>query len=169
MNIGTPHCLRPRGPAGGSFLARGQDRRRFLRGDPPRGHRRRGGAHRRVRDLPEAGAEVDLGGRFVAPGFIDAHVHIESAMASPTEFARAVLPHGTTTVVADPHEIANVMGRAGIDYMLQAPSGPPLQFLFTSVFLCSGDGHGNRRCHVDRRRSGPPDAPPAGGGPGGRS
>ena len=57
---------------------------------------------------------VDLGGRFLAPGFIDAHVHIESSMASVPEFVRAVVPHGTTTVVADPHEIANVMGMAGI-------------------------------------------------------
>ena len=79
----------------------------------------------------EAKAEVDLGGRYLAPGFIDAHVHIESAMASPTEFARAVLPHGTTTVVADPHEIANVMGRAGIDYMLRATEGQPLHFFFS--------------------------------------
>jgi adenine deaminase len=79
----------------------------------------------------EARVEVDLGGRYVAPGFIDAHVHIESAMAAPTEFARAVLPHGTTTVVADPHEIANVLGMAGIDYMLRSTEDQPLQFFFS--------------------------------------
>jgi len=56
-----------------------------------------------------ARAEIDLGGSFVAPGFIDAHVHIESAMVPPAEFARAVVPRGTTTVVTDPHEIANVL------------------------------------------------------------
>ena len=78
-----------------------------------------------------ARSEVDLQGRFVAPGFIDAHVHIESAMASPAEFARAVLPRGTTTVVADPHEIANVLGIAGIEYMLQATASLPMQFFFT--------------------------------------
>jgi len=78
-----------------------------------------------------AHAEVDLHGRYVAPGYVDAHVHIESAMASPTEFARAVLPRGTTTVVADPHEIANVLGLAGIEYMLQATASQPLQFFFT--------------------------------------
>lgn len=78
-----------------------------------------------------ARSEVDLQGRYVAPGFIDAHVHIESAMASPTEFARAVLPRGTTTVVADPHEIANVLGLAGIEYMLQSTASQPLQFFFT--------------------------------------
>ena len=76
-------------------------------------------------------SEVDLQGRYVAPGFIDAHVHIESAMASPAEFARAVLPRGTTTVVADPHEIANVLGLAGIEYMLQSTASLPMQFFFT--------------------------------------
>jgi adenine deaminase len=73
---------------------------------------------------------VDLEGRWVAPGFIDAHVHIESAMTVPAQFARAVLPRGTTTVVADPHEIANVLGLRGIDYMLEASEGLDLQFLF---------------------------------------
>jgi adenine deaminase len=76
-------------------------------------------------------SEVDLQGCYVAPGFIDAHVHIESAMASPAEFARAVLPRGTTTVVADPHEIANVLGLAGIEYMLQSTASLPMQFFFT--------------------------------------
>jgi len=57
---------------------------------------------------------VDLGGRYVCPGFIDAHVHIESAMVPPNEFARAVVPRGTTTVIADPHEIANVLGLEGM-------------------------------------------------------
>ncbi len=74
---------------------------------------------------------VDLHGRYVAPGFIDAHVHIESALVGPAEFARAVLPHGTTAVVADPHEIANVLGTAGIDYMLAASEGLPVHFYFT--------------------------------------
>ncbi|MBI5896220.1 MAG: adenine deaminase [Desulfobacterales bacterium] len=74
---------------------------------------------------------VDLGRRYVAPGFIDAHVHIESALVGPAEFARAVLPRGTTAVVADPHEIANVLGTAGIDYMLAASEASPLRFYFT--------------------------------------
>jgi adenine deaminase len=69
---------------------------------------------------------VDLGGRYVCPGFIDAHVHIESAMVPPNEFARAVVPHGTTTVVADPHEIANVLGLEGIRYMLNMAKYNPL-------------------------------------------
>ena len=69
-------------------------------------------------------------GRYVAPGFIDAHVHIESAMVCVTEFARAVAPLGTTTVVADPHEIANVLGTRGIDYMLRSAEGQPMDCLF---------------------------------------
>lgn len=67
----------------------------------------------------EAEREVDLQGRYVAPGFIDAHVHIESSLVTPPEFARAVLPHGVTTVITDPHEIANVLGLEGIRYMLE--------------------------------------------------
>lgn len=73
---------------------------------------------------------LDLGGRFLAPGFIDPHVHIESSLADPGHFARAVLPRGTTTVVADPHEIANVLGTAGLDYMLAASAGLPLEIFF---------------------------------------
>lgn len=62
---------------------------------------------------------VDLSGRYICPGFIDGHIHIESAMVSPPEFEKAVLPHGTTAVIADPHEIGNVAGCQGIDYMLE--------------------------------------------------
>lgn len=60
------------------------------------------------------------------PGFIDAHIHLESFLVSPKEFAKAVLPHGTTTVITDPHEIANVMGTDGIEYMLQATEELPV-------------------------------------------
>ena len=70
--------------------------------------------------------EVDMGGKIVLPGFVDAHIHLESSLVSPREFARAVLPHGTTTVVTDPHEIANVMGTDGIEYILQATEGLPI-------------------------------------------
>ena len=58
--------------------------------------------------------EVDLRGKIVLPGFLDAHIHLESSLVSPKEFVKAVLPHGTTTVITDPHEIANVMGTDGI-------------------------------------------------------
>lgn len=74
---------------------------------------------------------VDLKQRYVSPGFIDAHVHIESSMTSVAEFAKAVVCRGTTTVVADPHEIANVMGTAGIDYMLAASENLPVNIFFT--------------------------------------
>ena len=70
--------------------------------------------------------EVDLAGMVVAPGLIDAHVHIESSLVTPPEFARAVLPHGVTTVVTDPHEIANVLGLEGLRYMLERAKHLPL-------------------------------------------
>lgn len=73
--------------------------------------------------------EIDLGGLFLAPGFIDAHVHIESSMVPPAEFARAVVPRGVTTVITDPHEIGNVLGLAGIRFMLDQSEGLPLDVL----------------------------------------
>ncbi len=72
----------------------------------------------------------DMHGCFVLPGLIDAHVHIESSMLSPGHFAQSILPRGTTTVIADPHEIANVMGLDGIRYMLEASAALPLTVLF---------------------------------------
>jgi len=72
---------------------------------------------------------IEAAGRYVAPGFIDAHVHIESSMVAPGRFADAVLPHGTTTVVSDPHEIANVLGVEGVRWMLAASEGLDLSVL----------------------------------------
>lgn len=69
---------------------------------------------------------IDLDGEYIAPGFIDAHVHLESSLMLPAEFANAVLPHGTIAVVSDPHEIANVHGLDGIHFMLTASEGLPL-------------------------------------------
>ena len=74
--------------------------------------------------------EVDCTGKIVLPGFLDAHIHLESSLVSPTEFVKAVLPHGTTTVITDPHEITNVMGTDGIEYMLQATEGLPVDVRF---------------------------------------
>ena len=74
--------------------------------------------------------ERDCTGRLVLPGFLDAHIHLESSLVAPAEFARAVLPHGTATVVTDPHEIANVMGADGIAYMLQATEDLPVDVRF---------------------------------------
>ena len=72
---------------------------------------------------------IDLDKRFVAPGLIDAHVHIESSLVTPPEFARAVVPRGVTTVVTDPHEIGNVLGLPGIRFMLESSEGLPLDVL----------------------------------------
>nr|WP_212031217.1 adenine deaminase [Cytobacillus depressus] len=69
---------------------------------------------------------IDATGKYIIPGLIDGHVHIESAMVTPAEFANVVLPHGVTTVIADPHEIANVSGIEGIEFMLNASEGIPL-------------------------------------------
>ena len=74
--------------------------------------------------------EVDVSGKIVCPGLIDAHIHLESTLISPLEFAKAVLPHGTTTVITDPHEIANVMGTDGIEYMIEATEGLPVDVHF---------------------------------------
>ncbi|MFW9967308.1 MAG: adenine deaminase [Candidatus Thorarchaeota archaeon] len=71
---------------------------------------------------------VDLKGKYVVPSFIDAHVHIESSMVMPLQYARAVVPHGTGAVIADPHEIANVLGLEGIMYMSKSMRGGPLEF-----------------------------------------
>ncbi|URZ01471.1 adenine deaminase [Clostridium felsineum] len=74
--------------------------------------------------------EIDLKGKYVAPGFIDSHVHIESSMVSPKEFARAVISRGTTTTIVDPHEIANVCGINGIKYMMEETEDIPLNVFF---------------------------------------
>lgn len=74
--------------------------------------------------------EVNVSGKIVVPGFIDAHIHLESSLVSPASFARAVVPHGTTTVITDPHEIANVCGVGGIDYMMAASRDLPLDVHF---------------------------------------
>lgn len=74
---------------------------------------------------------VDVNGLYLAPGFIESHIHIESSMVTPSEFARGVLPRGTTTVIADPHEIGNVMGTEGIRFMAQDAMNSPLDIYFS--------------------------------------
>ncbi len=76
----------------------------------------------------QGNATIDLKGKFVTPSFIDGHVHIESSMVMPMQYARAVVPHGTGAVVADPHEIANVLGMEGIMYMTKSARGGPMDF-----------------------------------------
>jgi adenine deaminase len=82
----------------------------------------------RIAGFSCAGARnvLDLRGCVIAPGFIDGHVHLESAMVTIPEYARTVVPKGTTSVVMDPHEIANVLGLEGILYMLESSRGVPL-------------------------------------------
>jgi adenine deaminase len=71
-------------------------------------------------------AEIDAQGRFAVPGFIDSHVHCESTLVTPSEFDRCVLPHGVTTAICDPHEIANVLGLEGLQYFLEAAQNTAL-------------------------------------------
>ncbi|MCJ7748670.1 MAG: amidohydrolase family protein, partial [Desulfobacterales bacterium] len=78
---------------------------------------------------------LDVKGDFLCPGFIDGHVHIESSMVTIPEFARAVLPNGTTSVVIDPHEIANVLGQEGIRFMAKSGTGVPLN-VFIMIPSC---------------------------------
>jgi adenine deaminase len=81
--------------------------------------------------------EEDLGGKIVCPGFIDSHVHIESAMVTPPVFASVVVARGTTSVIADPHEIANVLGAAGIEYMIRSSRD---LFLYLVIIHLLGKG-----------------------------
>jgi adenine deaminase len=90
-----------------------------------------GGIIAGVGTYPDASARIDATGMVVAPSFIDAHIHLESALVWPTEFARAVVPHGTGLVVTDPHEVANVAGIAGVEALRQAVRGLPLHVRFT--------------------------------------
>lgn len=69
---------------------------------------------------------IDIQGKYLVPGFIDSHLHIESSHLTPYHFAEAVIPKGTTTIIADPHEICNAMGEEGLDYMLKASEGLPM-------------------------------------------
>ncbi|MCX6678401.1 MAG: adenine deaminase [Methanothrix sp.] len=86
-------------------------------------------------DCSGARQTLELDGKIIAPGFIDSHVHIESSMVTVPEYARAVVPRGTTTVVTDPHEIANVWGEAGIRYMLESSRYVPLN-VFVMLPTC---------------------------------
>ncbi len=92
----------------------------------------------------EGKEELDLHGRHVVPGFIDGHLHIESSMVTPPQYARAILPHGVTTIVADPHEMANVLGQAGVTWMMEAARDLPLKihFMIPSCVPCAPIEHG---------------------------
>ncbi|MBC1321146.1 adenine deaminase [Listeria welshimeri] len=99
-----------------------------------------------IGDFSEAEQIMDAAGEFIVPGFIDAHVHVESAMVTPAEFARVLLPNGVTTIVTDPHEIANVAGEKGIEFMLEDAKGAPLDMfvmLPSSVPATEGEHNGD--------------------------
>jgi adenine deaminase len=95
----------------------------------------------------DAKETIDLDGRFLAPGLIDAHMHVESTMMMPREFARVSVPHGTTGVVLDPHEIANVLGMRGIGLLMDASVGLPMNIMFAapSCVPSSGFEHSGAR------------------------
>ncbi len=78
----------------------------------------------------EGEREIDVKGAYIAPGFVDSHVHIESAMVTPSQYAKAVMPKGVTTVIADPHEIANVKGEDGLAFMIEDSKSSPLEVHF---------------------------------------
>lgn len=75
---------------------------------------------------------IDAKGQLIAPGFLDGHIHIESSMVTPTEYARAVLPHGTTGIYYDPHEVTNVLGLKGMDLMVEDAAKTPLKAMLTT-------------------------------------
>src|SRR5579872_1652908 len=83
----------------------------------------------------EGRERIDVSGAYLVPGFIDAHMHLESSKLMVDEFARAVLAHGTTTVVADPHELANVLGVEGVHWLLEATEKLPLD-VFVMASSC---------------------------------
>lgn len=89
-----------------------------------------GGRIAGIGDYTQTRRTIDLGGAFVAPGFIDAHMHVESTMLPPSQFVTLAAPHGTTGAVFDPHEIANVLGVAGIRYIMDDAAGLPLNAMF---------------------------------------
>lgn len=78
----------------------------------------------------EADEVIDAAGKYICPGFIDGHIHIESTMLTCPEFAKTAVSHGTTAVIADPHEIANVSGKDGLRYMIESSEGLPLTVYF---------------------------------------
>lgn len=88
-----------------------------------------------VGDYEDADEIIDVTGKYLCPGFIDGHIHIESTMLMPAQFAKAVVPHGTSAVIADPHEIVNVCGKEGLSYMLEASKNLPMD-VFIAIPSC---------------------------------
>jgi adenine deaminase len=108
-----------------------------------------GGVILGVGDYRQAPTVHRLGGAFVLPGLIDGHVHIESSLLTPARFAEAVVPRGTTTVIADPHEIANVLGLDGVQWMLRATGELPLDVYLTAPSCVPASTHGTPGARLD--------------------
>jgi adenine deaminase len=89
-----------------------------------------GGIITGIGDYSDEGDFVDIGGRSIVPGFINTHVHIESTMVTPRQYAAEILPWGTTTAIADPHEIANVAGLPGVEFMIDQSKDLPCNIYF---------------------------------------
>ncbi len=102
-----------------------------------------------IGDYADGLETLDLTGRIVAPSFIDAHLHLESSLLWASEFARAVVPHGTGGVITDPHEIANVCGLAGIDAVRRATAGLPLHIRFTIPSCVPASEHESSGARLD--------------------
>lgn len=97
----------------------------------------------------EGSEEIDVSGAYIAPGFIDCHAHIESAMVSPSEYAKVVVPKGVTTVIADPHEIANVCGEEGLKFMLEDSKNVPLDIVFMLPSCVPATPFDHNGCVID--------------------
>lgn len=97
----------------------------------------------------EGTEEVDVEGAYIAPGFVDSHVHIESAMVTPSQYAKAVMPKGVTTIIADPHEIANVKGEEGLAFMLADSKKIPLEVHFMLPSCVPATPFDNAGCVID--------------------
>ncbi len=97
----------------------------------------------------EAEEEVDLKGAYIAPGFVDSHLHIESSMLTPSGYARAVMPKGVTTIIADPHEIANVCGERGLEFMLEDSKASPLEVHFMLPSCVPATPFDHNGCVID--------------------
>lgn len=95
--------------------------------------------------------EVDCKGKYLVPGFIDGHLHIESTMLSPANFAKAVLPWGTTTGICDPHEIANVCGIKGVEYMIEESKGVPFDALYMAPSCVPATPYENNGATIDEK------------------
>ena len=82
--------------------------------------------------IGESTKVIDAEGQLIAPGFLDGHIHIESSMMTPIEYAKAVIPHGTVGIYYDPHEVCNVLGLKGVDLMAEEAEKTPLKAMLTT-------------------------------------